>query len=246
MQYHFYDKTKYLNIIFMIFFIAGCSTTSHIRPELSTDINYQKDLKMIVTPQGGHKKTIYGMGVIPKAKNYKIRIEPPGKADMITVLSCHREVKTPNPKRKGGWFKKKYYEFDVWPDQQHEIDSACSFDAGVYEKEKGRHAWGLVVVENDLAKLEATTKCNGRTTVYGGTSVCQAKAGLIQSIHFDRPVIASEVPGCVLETPKDGRNWVYTMPKNECIIYFVDSKDPNNFHKSVTFGYDTIPIRGVE
>jgi len=233
-------------IISSLIYLSACSTTDHIRPTLSTDINYQKDLKMIVTPANGHAKTIYGMGVVPESKHYKIRIEPPGKADMITVLSCHREMKTPNPKRHGGWFSKKYYEFNIWPDPQHEVNSACSFDAGVYEKKKGRHAWGLIVIENKRAKLGATTKCNGQTTVFGGTSVCQSKAGLIESIHFDRPVISTNVVGCEIRKPKDKRNWVYLMPKNECIIYFVDEKNPDNFHKAVLYGYSAIPIRGVE
>lgn len=235
-----------MRLIILMIFITGCSTTSYIRPELSADINYQKDLKMIITPAGGRAKEILGMGVVPKAKSYKIRIEPPGKADMITVLSCHREMKTPNPKKRGGWFSKKYYEFEIFPTEEHEVEKACSFDTGVYEKKKGRHAWGLIVIESDLAKLAATTKCNGKTTVFGGTSVCQAKAGLIESIHFDRPVIATEVVGCTLQKPADGRNWIYVMPRNECIVYFVDKKNADNFHKSVLFGYDTIPIRGVE
>lgn len=232
--------------LFFLFFLTACSTTGFSRPILSTDVNYQKDLKMIVTPAGGLAQEIIGMGVVPKAVSYKIRVEPPGKADMITLLSCHREMKTPNPKRHGGWFAKKYYEFEIIPTEEHEIEKGCSFDAGVYEKDKGRHAWGLIVIESDRAKLEAITKCNGQTTRFKGTSVCQAKAGLIESIHFNQPVIATEVAGCTLKKPKDKKNWVYIMPKDECTVYFVDEKNADNFHKAVLFGYGQIPIRGVK
>lgn len=243
------------NILRLIFFIclvilSGCSSVGKIETQLSPEVDYQKDLTMRVRSWTGKawgaEKVIVGMGVVESAKGYKIKISPPGKADMITVLSCHREWKTPNPRRKGGWFKKKYYEFEIWPTQEHEVSKACSFDTGVYEKLGGRHAWGLIVISADKAKLAATVKCNGRTSVFGGTSVCQAKKGLIQSIHFDREVFATETPGCKLERPEDGRNWVYQMTPGECAFYFVDAKNADNIHKAILFGYDTIPIRGVE
>jgi len=234
----------------ILFFLLSSCSMGHIRPNLSTDIDYQKDLLMKVRHWGGQEwsdyKKIEGMGVIPKAKGYKIRIEPPGKADMITVLSCHREWKTPNPEKRGGWFSKRYYEFEIWPTEDIESEKTCPFDAGVYEKDNGRHAWGYLVIDSKREKLGATVKCNGRTKVFGGTSVCQAKEGLIQSIHFDRPVISTEVPGCEIRKAKDKRNWVFIMPGGECTVFFVDEKNPKNFHKLVMFGYDTIPIRGVE
>jgi len=234
--------------IFM--WLTACASTGYIAPILSTDIDYQKDLKMKIKIWDGKKwqphKTIIGMGVVTQSRGYKIRIEPPGRADMITVLSCHREWKTPNPKRHGGWFSKRFYEFEVWPTMLHEVKKTCPFDAGVYEKNKGRHAWGLVAIDSEREKLPATVMCNGETTKFGGTSVCQAKKGLIQSIHFNRNVISTKVVGCEIRVPKDKRNWVFLMPPGECTIFFVDEQNADNFHKMVTFGYDSIPIRGVE
>lgn len=236
--------------LLLFLFLFSCSSMDYIRPLLSTKIDYQKDLKMKVRTWNGqewvNEKTIIGMGVIAKSEGYKIRIEPPGKADMITVLSCHREWKTPNPKRHGGWFRDKYYDFEIWPTKEHEALKTCPFETGVYEKNKGRHAWGLLVIDSEREKLSATVKCNGKTTVFGGTSVCQAKKGLIQSIHFDRAVLATKTPRCELKQPKDKRNWVYIMPKSECTIFFVDEKNPDMLHKHITYGYMSIPIRGVD
>lgn len=239
---------KNLLLMFALIFVS-CTSTS-IRPELDAKINYQKDLRMKVSPwqdkSWGPYKVVEGMGVVESAKGYKIRVEPPGLADMITVLSCHREWKTPNPERQGGWFKRKYYEFEIWPTEDIEATKACSFDTGVYEKKAGRHAWGLLVINTKREKLAATFKCNGETVVYGGTSVCQSKKGLIESIHFDREVIATQTSGCEIPQAKDNRNFVFQMVKGECVVYFVDKANPDNIHKAVLFGYDTIPIRGVE
>jgi len=130
-----------MRFILTLLLVFGCSNLEHIRPQLSTEIDYQKDLKMRVKIWNGKKwvneKSINGMGVIQESQGYKIKIEPPGKADMITVLSCHREWKTPNPKRHGGWFSKRYYEFEIWPTKEHEALKTCPFDAGVYEKKEG-------------------------------------------------------------------------------------------------------------
>jgi len=241
-----------MRALYLVFILSlfGCVSNS-VRPELSTEINYQKDLYMEVRRWQNNAwsapKVIEGMGVVQKAQGYKFKVIPPGDADMITVLSCHREWKTPNPKRVGdSWFKTGFYEFDIWPTEEHEINKTCSFDTGVYEKVAGRHAWGLIVIESEREQLPATVKCNGSTQVFRGTSVCQAKRGLIQSIHFDRRVLATKVAGCELDEPKDKRNWVYQMPESECVVYFVDEKNPDMIHKAVLFGYDSIAIRGVE
>lgn len=237
----------------VLFFSMGCSTTQDIKPDLAEQaekINYQKDLKMKIRAWNGKEwgpsKTVYGAGIIPKSTGYKIRVEPPGKADLMTIENCHRELKTPNPKRHGGWFSKKYYEFEIWPTEEHEIEKACSFETGVYEKNEGRHAWGLLVIESERAGLPATLKCNGKVEVFGGTSICQAKKNLIQSIHFDRRVRHAFGMGCELKEPADLRNWVFQIPEGECKVFFVDVENPSNFHKAVFYGYSKIPIRGVE
>lgn len=238
---------KYL--IILVLFLVGCAG-NHIRPELSADIAYQKDLKLDVSvwldDDWKETKTINGMGVVRKATGYKVKVYAPGDVDMMTILSCHREWKTPSPKRKGGWFQKKFYEFKVFPTQEIEVQRACPMEIGVYEKDKGRHGWGLIVPENERENMMATVKCNGETIVYGGTSVCQAKKGLMQKIEFEKRVVATQMAGCGIQVPDDKKNWSFIMPPGECVIFFVDEKNPNNVHKLVTYGYDVIPIRGVE
>lgn len=224
-------------------------------PQLKSDVDYQKDLKMHIEfwnssdKEFDNEKNIIGIGVIRQAQKYKIRIDPLGKADAIILQSCHRQWRTPHPKRRGGWFSKKYYEFFIEPTKEHEVNKACSFDIGVFEKEKGRHGWGLLVIDSNRAKLKALVKCNGQTNSFGGTSVCQSKAGLIQSIHFDRPVTIASTKNCKIKNikkPINKKDWIFLMPAKECITFFVDDKNADVFHKAVWFGYDKIPIRGVD
>lgn len=227
-------------------FLQGC--TALLRPELDANVNYQRDIVFTIRYAQGDKwsqeYTITGMGVVPKADWYKVRVFPPGKADMITLDSCHREIKTPAPDK--GWFEKGY-EFDFSLVGSLESENSCSIvSIGVYEKKAGRHAWGDFAIVSDREKLPALTKCNGRIKQYGGVSVCQAKEGLIQEYIFDRPVDVAYTYGCEIKKPADGKVWQFLMPAGECKIYFIDIKNPDIIHLAHMFGYNTIPIRGVE
>lgn len=191
-----------------------------------------------------NKYTISGMGVMPESPWYQITVYPPGRADMLTITSCHREEKTANPD-KDGWFKKGY-TFTIGLVRGVETGRACPIDIGVYEKKAGRHAWGTMAILTEREKLPALTKCNGRVKQYGGVSVCQAKKGLIQKYEFKTPVAIATIAGCEIKEPADKMNWEFLIPEGPCTVYFIDKKNPDVFHQANWFGYDTIPIRGVE
>lgn len=227
----------------------GCASSLN-SVQLSTDVNYQRDIVMDVHYEKDGKWAgplkIHGMGVVYDSSQYKIKVMPPGKADMITVTSCHREVKTPNPKGAGFW--NKGYEFRIPYQNTIDKNQLCSFDIGVYEARQGRHAWGTLAIMNPKFKLEALTKCNGRVKKYGGTSVCQAKEGLIQEYIFDRKVSYAKVPGCEIDNlatkEKYAKVWRFLMPPGGCEIRFIDIEDPVNFrHQAFFWGYQSIPIR---
>jgi hypothetical protein len=231
----------------------GCASFLEA-PILNPDLAYQRDIKMdIYTYNKGEfidPITIEGMGIIPKSKFYKVRVYPPGKVDMMTLVSCHRHKKTPRPKKTGGWFKKGYYEFIVPMLGSVDEEELCSFDVGAYEEKRGRHAWGTVAIKDDKFQLKAFTKCNGDVTSYDGVSVCQAKAGLIQEYNFDRLVSYAHSTGCALanlDTAEPyARKWKFKMPRGECNIYFMDIQAPTRLvHQAFFFGFDTIPIRGL-
>lgn len=245
-----------MRYLLALFIFTGC-TSFLTSPVMDEGVNYQRDVVLHVKYVKSDRTwspyhLIEGAGVMPKSSQYKVKVFPPGKADMITLTSCHREEKTPNPKANDGWFSKGFYEFDLI--LQNTVDSSrlCSFDIGVYEKEKGRHAWGLLAI-SDLSKynLPGRAKCNGKTTDYNGTSVCQAKKGLIQEYIFDRKVSVTKVVGCEIANlatdDKYSNQWRFIMPEGECELFFIDVKNPlKKVHQAFLYGYDKLPIRGLQ
>lgn len=230
------------------FLLSGCSTEFLSRPKLDPKINYQRDIVFHVSFLSGGKWSpeylINGMGVMPEADSYKIKVLPPGKADMITITSCHREEKMANPE-KDGMFKGTY-SFQIDLVQGLESKRTCPIDIGVYEKEAGRHGFATMAISTEREKLPALTKCNGRVKQYSGVSVCQAKAGLLQRYEFKVPVDIATIPGCEIRPSPDGLNWEFVMPQGSCTIYFIEKKNPDNIHQANLFGYEIIPIRGVQ
>lgn len=219
------------------------------RPQLDPAVFYQKDITFHVSfiqPDGkwSPKYQITGAGVMPEAASYKITVFPSGKADMITVSSCHREEKNANPP-KDSWYSEGYtFQIDLVTGL--ESKKSCPIDIGVYERVAGRHGWALLAINSGREKLPAVTKCNGRVKQYTGVSVCQAKKGLIQKYEFKTPVAVASSGGCEITEAKDQMNWEFPIPRGQCTVYFIDKKNPDNFHQANLFGFDTIPIRGIK
>ena len=236
-----------LLVLFFSVLLSGCA--SLVKPSLSSSIRYQKDLKVEVQAytnkaEGyGPIHTVNGMGVVPYGTWYKVRVYPPETADMISLTTCHREVKKFKP-RKSKW--KKYYEFTIEVVPGIEINKVCGgFQIGLFH-EGGQHAWSNIVVESKARKLPALVKCNGKVTQYQGTSTCQSKQGLIQSIEFDRKVRTTKVVGCTIKASPDGKVWEYMINPDEWTIVFMDSLDERISHKHVMYGYQVIAIRGFK
>jgi len=222
---------------------------------MNTKLTYERDIIMDVSYVKDGKWAgplrINGMGVMYESTHYKVKVYPPGKADMITIASCHRTRKTPNPKKKGGWKGAGYYEFVIPVAGTVDGNDSCFFDIGVFEKDKGRHAWGMIAFEDQFYQLGAMTKCNARHKKYEGVSVCQAKAGSIQQYEFDRLVEPSEVKGCEIvniDYPrKSSKIWKFVMPKGSCEVEFYDIENPlTQIHRASFVGFDIIPIRGLK
>lgn len=238
-----YNFITRIGIVFLSLFFFGCSNFRH---KLDPDINYQKDLKFEIKYWEDEKWTYWyqytGMAVIRESPKYKIKVYGKGKVDMIALTSCHRQVKTANPDT--GWFSKGH-EFEFTPVKDIETNRACPLDAGIYEQKKGRHGWASMAIDSSREKLPARVKCSGNVNNFKGTSVCQAKSGLIQDIQFKRPVSLFTSRDCQISGSGDGMNWEYLMPRGDCVMFFIDNMDERFSHKHVTFGYDTIPIRGI-
>ena len=231
----------------VLFLLAACSTPP---PALDPALEYERDLVFTVAYLTGSKwsepQKFQGGAVIKKAARYRIELFAPGQVDMMTLSSCHREIKTPSPEKSGGWFQAKRYVFEFAADELLESGKPCPLSLGVYDKEKGRNGWATLVVESD-AKMQAELRCNGAHSKVTGTSFCQSRAGLLQVIAFDRPVEVGFYGACKLDAPSpDKKTFIFRMPRGACAFHFFDATDERNEHALHSFGYEGTLIRGVE
>ncbi len=238
--------TKYFCII-VATLLSACTT---LPPALNPALEYERDLSFTVSIWQSNKwsesKSHKGYAIIPKADKYRIELFAEGQAHMMTLSSCHREIKTPNPEKQGGWFQAKRYVFEFAADDLIEVGKPCPLSLGIFDKEKGRHGWATIIVDHEDAKLKAETRCNGAKKDNLTTSYCQTRAGLLQVITFDRPVAVGFYSGCELKNPTDQKTFIYKMPKGQCVFHFFDALDERIEHAHYTFGYEASVIRGVD
>lgn len=210
----------------LLFIISGCASTGQ---ELDPKVYYVRDLSMKVDKEISH-----GLGVIPKKDFYKIKLRSPGQMSLFVFETCHRERQFLD---EGKRLTLRYTPVAGIEDQPNcMILKFSSFD-----RKKGKHAEGILLVEQERFKLSAQVKCNGTTKDFGGTSVCHSKEGLSQEIVFSREVTLKETKCKLGTTHKTATSFKFKMPNRECIFTFRDANQ--NIHLMFTSGYEQILIR---
>lgn len=200
----------------------GCNTPT---PE-SIDINskYKKEMYFKIN---GLK--YQGVASVKMTDRYEIELEIRQKPDLLKISTCHREITIEKP---GKTF---YYEY--FP-VKRETKVPCLMEIVALDK-SGEHSWSLIdfVAKDEL--LKAKIGCNGSEYQAVGSTVCQAKAGLIQTISFDKPVRASYSDRCPQLNHKFEKDFEYLVFEGVCQYLFYDGKD---FFRLMTFGYTKILI----
>ncbi len=225
------------------FYLFGCSTAGYVK--MNPELEYQRDLVYEVEYWDEKKKAwsqklkYVGVGVVPRASKYRVTLYAVGKADIMVLTSCHRQI--PVTSQKARWFTKGH-TFEFSPSEELETNSPCAIEMAVLEKKKGKHGWAYLVIAHATANLPSETKCNGSQQKWHGTSFCQAKAGLLQEISFDRTMGVTYYGNCKLG-PVSGDLWRYKIPRSLCILSFIDDQDERNSHVHYMFGYDRLPMR---
>lgn len=221
--------------------LSGCMTSEMVTKQDSS-LFYQKDIKFKVETKNSKNEwallgEFRGGTVIPQSDIYKISVFPEGNADLLSVTSCHREMRTQDPDKEGF---RKGYAFEIKPVPELESGRACPIEVGVYEKKKGRNGWATIAIENKKYNLSVDTKCNGALKSQGGVSFCQSRKGLIQEYVFNRQVEAVYTSGCEVGDGKPAYIYTFLMPRGPCTVYFVDSKNEAQIHQANLYGYDEI------
>lgn len=236
---------KNLILLFALCLIA--SACSSVQPPFDPDA-FKKNLyrrDMVLTSNGyqGH-----GVLVLPKKEKHTLEIKALGKLDLLTFTSCHREITQTDAGYKGrflGFGKDlKLAKMEYEPAKGIEDTGSCPIEIGGYEKDKGRHSWASLLMEHEGSTLPSVTKCNGRETQYRGVSACQSRAGLIQQISFQVPVLYDLDKKCTYKNVKmlDEKTIQYQMPEGECLMYFMEKTGEKRISEHYDYGYSKIII----
>lgn len=213
-------------LLFIFLVLSSCSS---IHQELDPAVFYQRDLSIRVN--GNWTKR---MSVIPFEKSYKFKIVSPGKMDLLVIETCHRSIDIEDVGRREGY---RYTPIEGIEDQAScSIIKFSSFEKGKH----GRHAEGVLIVNNPLFNLVAKIKCNGKEDWYTGTSICHAKEGLYQIIEFTEEVSLFETK-CKLGDSGYKRKFRFKMPNRDCRFIFKASSGKR--HILYTSGYEQILMR---
>ena len=219
--------------LLFIFLLIGCAEYQ----VLEVDKYYKRDIGLEV-----NGKQYEGVTVIPRANKYEIIVEPKGDMDLILIRSCHREHSYEKQSKKFLWIQigKNSFQYLYEPSPK-ESEKTCPLRVEVYEAEKGRHSWALLDFEHPDYTLPARLLCNGEIKTPNGVSVCQAKAGLIQTIEFPEIIeFATPDEGCVRPEYKDGA-FDWEMSKGEC-LYEIRTADGKR-HRLTAIGYEGVLVR---
>lgn len=221
-------------LAFLFLFLVSCAD---LNQKLDPRVNYPKDLKIKVN---GHKGV--GTLVVPIAPVYNFEVTSLGKLDLFAYSTCHRE-KYQEKAWDDGWFSSEYEtKFEYRPNAVER--GHCPLQMGAYEKKKGRHGWGLIDFEDGSSNLPALISCNGDAYNSRGVTLCQSKAGLLQKIEFNEPVLYSPPGGCPISKVTEDKIFEIILPRGECVYMFLEKKkDSNRSHRLTTYGYDEIILR---
>ena len=226
-------------ILLSLFFVSCVSTQTNFSQEDFKNSFYKKDMKIAAN---GFKGT--GTLVLPKANTYNFEFESYGELDLFTFSTCHREISKEEAGEKGIFGNKKKTKVPYMPNSMEYV--ACPIDVGGYDADKGRHSWGFIAIETEKHQLPANVQCNGESYNSRGTTICQSKVGLVQSLSFENDVVfvTDKTCGDMNLIYKD-KVFTFVMPKGTCIHYFKEKNAPSRIHELTTFGYEKILIRKI-
>jgi hypothetical protein len=106
-----------------------------------------------------------------------------------------------------------------------------------FEKDKGRHSFGIIDFKRKIYSAKATVDCNGITSQESGSFVCQSNEGLFQRISFaGESRVKSD---CQEVIEKEGLTYKIKMKKGLCLTTFIVGKE---FFRLTTFGFEKVLV----
>jgi hypothetical protein len=208
-----------LKLTFILMLIASCTT-----PLLDPKKLYKKNMLLEVNGVQAVGVLVAEMGSV-----YTIRADFKKKISRIKVDTCHRNYDKNDIGKEWEYFYKKIGGI--------ENSGMCKMKITALN-DTGVNSWGLIEFKNESDhNLEAVLKCNGTASEVSGVSICQAKAGLRQSITFKTPTYADTQEECSKLFTYDEKTYYFDMDHGSCVFLF---KAGSKYHRLRTFGYDEV------
>lgn len=218
----FHGSIVTILLILSIAITPGCSTVpGAVFPSESTD---RADL-----PFETDGIRYEGTALLQRRTSRKFKFIPPEDTQEMVVTTCHRETFYPV---KGVW------EWTYAPRMWLENWDSCLLSVTAATR-SGRYRLAVIDFTSNET-LPAKTTCNGQDfDGAGGASFCQARAGLVQLITFDKRVTGKGSERCNQPYSESGAStdwrWFVDVSPGLCVYAFTG--DGKSFHRWTTRGY---------
>lgn len=133
--------------------------------------------------------------------------------------------------------KRKELKYTYRPNVFERSRKICPLFIHAFDRDKGRHSFGLIDFKREIYKAKAIVDCNGVTSKESGSSICQSNEGLYQRISFDED--SKMKSDCQEVIEKEGFTYKIKMKKGLCLTTFIVG---NDFYRLTTFGFEKVLI----
>lgn len=228
-------------LVFVVIATSSFSSCTAVNQKLESHVIHKRDIQI---SNMGFDRT--GFIVLKHKPLYTIEFKSPGKLDLFTFNSCHRQIAIENA-RKG--LNSKKVKINYKPIIGIETQELCSITVEAWEQKKGRHAWGYIAFEHPNLTLPIYLTMNGREHHHNGVAANQAPMGLIQKVQFDFNVsiVATsldeddEYKDCYFGNT--GTKFLFEVKKGFCLYTIQETGGKKRRGQLVTFGYERVPLR---
>jgi hypothetical protein len=176
-----------------------------------------------------------GVATLEQKPSYNLQFQSEGFIDLLTIETCH-QYKTYTKEK---ILKRKYLDVEYSPTPIEKEKVACPMFISSYEKDKGRHSFGIIEFKRDQYKLKFVLECDGTKISDKGIALCQSKIGTTQRISFDSNTKFVTSERCKDAIKPLDNSFDVKIKKDLCVFTF---KNNNEFARLTTFGFESVLV----
>lgn len=188
--------------------------------------------------------------------------------NVFTIQSCARDVPQFDIIKQGWIAQNRSYQFTYQMDPGFEDTGDCPLRICAFTKDTGvpPSACALIDFKNSKYTMVGENRCNATDGIATGTAICHNSVGRLGGYFFSElmevapaPVSASpnmptvpiirQCQGQFVDDPAhpsatEGMHWQYSMPHQECVVYFMQRSKPHKIAKLLLSPWTTFQYPG--